>query len=160
MNKLAHGFSIIELVTVLAISSILLVATVPMGSFWLDSARISTTDGEMSHGIGKAIAIALRNEQALDNAEPAAALCLSDTNQLTVLQATATDTPNCDTAKGTSVWTSAIPDDINITDGGNDVECFCFTPYGLPTNNSCSSCTVATTVDMEIGNRLEVLHVR
>lgn len=160
MNRVAHGFSLVEMMTVLAVSSILLASAVPLGSFWIVSANLSSTHGEMSHGLGKAIATALRNEHALDNDQPAAALCLSDSSELSVLQANSSETPNCSAGTGTSIWTSSIPDAVDVTENGNAVSCMCFNPYGLLTSNACSGCTTQTVITVISGDREEVLHVR
>lgn len=160
MIKMNRGFTLIEMVTVLAVSTILLATTIPLGGFWIESAKLSSTKGEMSHGIGKAIATALRNEQALDSASPASALCLSPTNQLSVLQANSSELPNCAASTGTTVWTSSIPENIEVTDNINVLQCLCFNPSGLLTNNSCAACTLEPILEMSIGDHAEVLHVR
>lgn len=160
VKKLYRGFSLVELLVVLAVSGILLGSTIPLGSHWMKSANLSTVDGEMSHGIGKAIAAALRNEQAVDSMEPAAALCLSDTNQLTVLEANASDLPNCSAGTGKTVWTTSMPSNATITADGSDISCLCFNPYALLTTHNCSSCTTKNTLDLSIGNVKKVLYVR
>ncbi len=160
MIRLSRGFSLIELLIVLTVSAILLGSTIPLGSHWIKSASLSSTDGEMSHGIGIAIATALRNEQALDSTEPAAALCLSDTHKLSVLEATASELPNCTAGTGTSVWSSSLPGRATVTSNGDAINCLCFNPYGLLTTNSCSSCTTETALDIDIDTSHRVLHVR
>lgn len=157
--KLSRGFSLIELLVVLAVSGIILASSIPLGSQWIKSANLSSADGELSHAIGIAVATALRNEQALDSVEPAAALCLSDTNQLSVLEANTSGLPNCTGGTGTSVWSSSIPSNTAITANGNDISCMCFNPYGQLTQNSCSSCTIETTLNLSIDSNQRVLNV-
>jgi Tfp pilus assembly protein FimT len=149
----------IEILITMAVSAILLSISLPLGSFWIESTSLSSTKGELSHGIGKAIATSLRNEQAVDRDEPAAVLCLSDSNQLTVLQASASELPNCTLGTGTSVWTSSIPDKVTASKNGVDVSCLCFNVYGLLTTNNCSGCTTETVLDINIGDRHATLHV-
>ncbi len=158
--KLSRGFSLIELLVVLAITGILLGSTIPLGSNWIKSANLSTTDGELSHAIGMAIATALRNEQAIDSAEPAAALCLSDTNGLSVLKANTSGLPNCNGGTGTEIWSSSVPSNTAITANGRDISCLCFNPYGQLTQNNCTSCTMETALDLSIGSKKRVLNVR
>lgn len=158
--KLSRGYSLIELLIVLAISAILLGSTVPLGSHWIRSASLSAADGEISHGIGIAIATAFRNEQALDGKEPAATLCISDTNQLSVLEANASELPNCTAGTGTSVWSSSVPDRAAVTNDGNAISCLCFNPYGLLTSNNCPDCTTDTTLELSVDSTTRVLYVR
>lgn len=160
MRKSNAGFTLIEALIVIAVSSILIAITLPLASFWLERADLSAAKGEMSHGFGKAISAALRNEQALSSAEPAAAMCISADNQLSVLQATSSALPNCAAGTGESIWSASLPDSITISNNGNDVSCLCFNPTGLLTNNSCASCNVESIVDLGIGSQLEFLHVR
>ena len=149
----------IEMLVTMAVSAILLGISIPLGSFWIESASLSSTKGEISHGIGKAIATSLRNEQAIDRNEPAAALCLSDTNRLTVLQASASELPNCALSTGTSVWTSSIPDKVTIKENGIDINCLCFNIHGLLTTSNCSGCATKPVLDISVGDRQAKLHV-
>ncbi len=164
LKTLAHGFSLTELLVVVAVSGILLGSTVPLGSHWIKSARLSSVDGEMSHAIGIAIATSIRNEQALDSTEPAAALCLSDTNQLLVLEANASVMPNCTagtgTGTGTLVWSASMPNDVKISVNGSDIRCLCFTPYAQLTTTNCLGCSTATELDLSVDNVQRVLYVR
>lgn len=159
MRKQSRGISMIEMLVTIAISAILLGISIPLGSFWIESASLSSTKGEISHGIGKAIATSLRNEQAIDRNEPAAALCLSNTNQLTVLQASASELPNCALGTGTSVWTSSIPERVMIKENGTNINCLCFNIYGLLTTTNCPGCATEPVLDISIGDRQATLHV-
>ncbi len=158
--KHSRGFSLIELLVVLAITGILLGSTIPLGSTWVKSANLSTTDGELSHAIGVTIATALRNEQAVGSTEPAAALCISDTNQLSVLKADTSGLPNCNGGTGIEIWSSSVPSNTAITANGSDISCLCFTQYGQLTQNNCPSCTMETSLDLSIGSKKRVLNVR
>jgi len=160
MNKSEAGFTLIEAMIVVAVSAILLAVTVPLSAFWTNRADISTAKGELSHGFGKAISLALRNEQALPIGEPAAALCLAPDNQLTVLEPSPSELPNCSANTGNMVWRATIPESISMSSNGNNVSCMCFNTAGLLTNNNCGGCSVTPTIDVGVGNEMDTVHVR
>ena len=156
------GYTLTELIIVLAITSILLGATIPLGSFWINNSRITFVSGELSHALGKAIGGALRNEGGSTADEPAAAVCISSDNVLTVLEATATETPSCSTPEGNEVWRTQLSDRVEITSQSNAVSCVCFTSRALLTTNSqCGVCLAATesSVDLSIGDKNETLFI-
>ena len=160
MNTSYKGYTLVELMVALTVSATVLATTIQLGRHWVEQAKISNSDGELTQGIGKAISIAVRNEQALDSLSPVSALCRSETNQLSVLKANTTELPNCASREGTAVWASSIPDDIDITANGVDMECLCFNAYGLQTTNSCGSCTTTTVLSVSAGSSETTLYIR
>jgi len=163
--KSQSGFTLIEAMIVVAVSGILLAITLPLSAFWLERADMSAAKGELSQGFGKAIALALRNEHALSSDQVASAMCISSDNELTILQPTnSTELPSCatgtGTATGTLVWTSSLPDDIEIKVNGNDVSCMCFRSTGFPTTAGCGGCTNTATVQVSVGSEEDTVHVR
>ena len=161
-RKSILGYTMTELMIVLAITSILLGATIPLGSFWINNSRITFVSGELSHALGKAIGSALRNEGGRTVDEPAAAVCISSANDLTVLEATLTDTPSCSTSVGNEVWRTQLSDRVEITNLSNAVSCMCFTSRALlTTNDQCGVCLSSTqsSVDLSIGDKNETLFI-
>jgi len=165
--KSQAGLTLIEMMTVVAVTGILLAITLPLSAFWLERADMSAAKGELSQSFGKAIALALRNEHALDIGQPASALCLSADNQVTVLEPVISTVapnpvvlPNCAAGTGTTAWSTSLPDDIDVTVNGNAVSCMCFTISGYATDSDCAPCSVAATVDLSIGSEQDTIHVR
>lgn len=161
MTNREAGFTMVEAMVVVAVSGILLAITLPISAFWLERADISTARGELSHGFGKAIALAIRNEQAVPIGQPAAALCLSTYNELSVLTPSEpTEIPNCATSTGTLVWSSTLPAGIDVLSNNADVSCMCFSSAGTLTSNNCNACAITPTIFVGKGTDLDTVHVR
>lgn len=157
----SKGYTLIELMTVLAITAILIASTVPLGAYWIERANLAESTGELTHSFGKAIATALKNQHALDPADAIAAICISNTNELTILESQATTALNCSTGMGDKLWTADLPKGIDITSNNTAVSCMCFTSNGFLTNSAanCSGCITSNTLNLAIGDRSEKLNV-
>lgn len=156
----SRGYTLIELTTVLAVTAILTASTVPLGSFWIERAQITEATGELTHSFGKAVATSLRNQHALNSTSAVTAVCVSQDNQLTVLEALATTPPNCSTSAGDKIWTTSLPERLSISNSGTDVSCMCFNTNGfLTTADSCGTCSVGSSLDLTVGGRTETLNV-
>lgn len=163
MNRFSSlGYTLTELMIVLAIMSILLGATIPLGSFWINNSKITFVSGELSHALGKALGSALRNEGGRETDEPAAAVCISSTNMLTVLEATEDDLPSCSASSGNEIWRTQLSDRVEIKNLDNAVSCVCFTSRALlTTENTCGVCLADSqnSLDLSIGDKNETLFV-
>lgn len=157
----SKGFTLIELMTVLAVTAILIASTVPLGAYWIEQANIAKGTGELTQSFGKAIGASLRNQHALDAGAAVAAICISETNQVTVLESNTTTTLNCANGTGDSTWTTTLPENLSITSGINDVSCMCFNASSFLTNTAtnCSSCATGSSVTLTTRGRSEVLDV-
>ncbi len=160
MKRNTLGYTLVEMTTVLAVTSILTASTIPLGAFWLQRNQLIEAEGELAVGIGKAVSSSLRNEFAHDATDPIAAVCISDLNQLTVLEADNSTLPNCSTASGVTIWSASLPENLTITSFDVPVSCFCFDSNARLTANSCNSCLTNATVDLAVGSREDTFHVQ
>ena len=152
----AEGFSLIELMTVVAIIGILAATTFPLGQTWVSEAKVTKARGNLTQALGKAKSVAIRNKELATEIEPVTAVCLADstndTQTITVYERTsvtsgATTTitaPDCATAAGAVVWSTRISGNVSINTGADNdvaVTCACFDRSGLTTQyDSCTSC--------------------
>lgn len=119
-RPLPAGFSLIEVMVALSISVLALLATAPLTSSWVDSAKVNETLGLMQQGYARTKAIAQRNILGAADNGVAASLCRAG-NTLYVyagLQVGA-----C--GSGSIVWQGRIPGDTGmlIQNSGNTFSC-------------------------------------
>lgn len=113
MKRAVAGFSLIELMTTIALLAILAMIAGPFTSAWSDRAKLHDAEGILNQGIGRAKAAALRNRYGIVDGEPAATLCLSSDNLLSLHEATDKITPaSCDTP---TIWQTRVPASVSIT---------------------------------------------
>lgn len=72
-----RGFSMIELMVVLAIGALLMLVAAPLTKTWVDNATVRQTTFRLQEGMSQAKALALRNVGGRTVAEPAAYLVLT-----------------------------------------------------------------------------------
>lgn len=159
MNTSCRGYTLIEMMTVLAVMTILITATIPLGAFWVQSAKLSTVAGELTHSIGKAVGTALRNRYAINSDGAITTLCITGTDGITVREGTIDTAPSCSANTGTVIWTASRPDDVEITSVGDRVTCLCFDTSGLLTTNQCVGCLTRSSLDLSIGDKRETIFV-
>lgn len=159
MKHSLRGHTLVEMTTVLAITSILAASTIPLGSHWLQQNRLTEGSGELTLSIGKAVGASMRNQHGLNVGLPVTTVCISNQNQLTVLEATSTTLPNCASGDGATIWSGSLPDRLEISGFSAPVSCLCFNSNAQLTTNSCTGCFTGTTLDLTAGTRTDTLYV-
>lgn len=117
-----HGFSLIELLVVVALLGFLLMLAVPFTTSWSASAKLRDAENQLHQGIGRSKALALRNFAGMTNTQAAAKLCLKsntsdNTLELKLYQADlgALNTPaKCYSADEALVWQASLPNETAI----------------------------------------------
>lgn len=154
-----YGFTLVELLIVVAILAFLTLAAAPLSGAWVQDADLLKVEGEFTQAIGRAKASALRNQRAALASEPVTAICVSNTKVLTVLEGTQATAPNCGTPAGTQLWTAQLDSDVSVTSSGNAVSCMCFDNRGLLTTSSCAGCLTQSTFTLSAGSKNETVYI-
>lgn len=165
------GFTLIEVLIVIAIFAMIILVGVPLTGGWVTDANRLETEGQLTQAMGRAKAAALRNYMGATNEEdpvtkevaPVAAICLSDANLLTIRQGTPGSpptAPSCDPATGTQLWQAQLHKNIKVKvkvqPDSADFVCMCFDNRGVPTQGgSCSSCTKSMDFSLIAGGETE-----
>lgn len=119
MAKVNRGFTLIELMIVVLIVGLMLLVAAPFTSAWTESANLTKGKGVLTQAIGRAKAAALRNRAGAEGIESAAAVCIDNSNTITVRGAipavspTPRITAGCP-ATGTLLWTGQLPNTLEI----------------------------------------------
>ncbi|NKF21178.1 pilus assembly FimT family protein [Solimonas marina] len=127
-----RGFSLIEMMVVIAIISMLTMLGVPLTSNWVASAQLRETQAALAQGIARAKAISLRNPGAVGDDVAAAILCRSN-DQLRLITAADADGATC---SDTTQWSAALSTQTTIEAGGGAFSCVAFDNRGLTLNPS------------------------
>jgi len=146
-----RGFSLVELMVVVAVMALLGLLSAPMTQGWSDSAQLRQAEGRIDQGLGMARALALRNRYGIVDGQPVALLCLSSANLLTVHAAEDEDTPaTCDS---TSSWQSQVPSRVSVLHDGSDFSCLGFDSHGDFASNSLpSGCSSDSSLLLSVGS--------
>lgn len=152
-----RGFTLIEVLITVALVGIIAVVASPLTGSIMSGSRISEAEGVLNQAVGKAKAIALRNHMGAMSDAPVAAVCISNTNQLTVEQGDSGTSPSCSTGDGSIVWTAQMNSDVAIKTSESGapsvVSCMCFSNKALLTSSSCSGCISNTNFQLSIGSQ-------
>lgn len=146
MNR-QTGFTLVELLIVLAVIATLALATVPLGNSWTSSAESVNTKGVLSQAISRAKSTAMRNGNKITNTNAATAVCLNR-GTVEVREASGSITSaHCNSGGGNIAWSGKIGTDLTIQVNNQAFSCLCISTKGLPvtTSSSCSSCASSTT---------------
>lgn len=161
-NQKQRGFNLIELMIIIAILATLAVAAVPLGGAWVQDADLIEVEGDLTSAIGRAKSSSLRNATAVTGGNPVSAICISDTNMVTILNANGAGTPDCVAGTGDQVWQAQLDSDVEIfetnladlEDPVNDISCVCFNNKGLLTQAApCQACSVTSTITLMAGRK-------
>lgn len=150
MNRFQYGLTFIESLVAMAVLSIVVTMAFPISAAFSERKDLSLTHDRFSQALEKSIAAAISNEHEV---EPATALCRTEGNELTILQASATEVPNCSLGTGATVWSTALPANIDIQSNGESVQCQCFNPDGFLTSDSCPTCTTQLPIEFSVLDR-------
>ncbi|SDW62008.1 prepilin-type N-terminal cleavage/methylation domain-containing protein [Pseudomonas kuykendallii] len=148
MRRQARGFSLIELMISVALLAFLVLIAGPFTSAWSNGAKVRDAEGVLNQGIGRAKAAALRNRYGIVDGKPAATLCLSDSNLLSLHEANDKDTPA--TCLTHSPWQAQLPASVSVTltADASTLSCLSFDNHAAPASASvpsgCSSSTALT----------------
>jgi len=151
------GFTLVELMVVMSIVAVLMLVTVPYGGTWIRSAKLSVAKGELTQAHGFAKGAAFRNQWGAINNDPVVAMCVADTNSLTVLEKTETDEPDCSTSTGNVIWTAQLDTAVSVTQNSTPLSCMCYDNLAQLTVGSCAGCSTIGTLDISIGGDNETI---
>lgn len=142
-----RGFSLIELLVVLALLGFLLSLAVPFASSWSNQSKLQDAAQLLQQGIGRTKALALRNEYGIRPRlegnirvdKTVAILCLASTTPRLNIY-TATMSAEAATCSGTAAWSAELPQALAITNADKNFTCLALNSRGLPINiNNCST---------------------
>lgn len=138
------GFTLIEVLIVIAIVALIVLVAVPLSGSWIRDANMLDAEGQLTQAVGRAKAAALRNKMAATGSNPVSAICLTAGNLLTVREGTAANVaPSCAaTPAGDQLWQTQINEHVSVKrDATNALTCLCFDSKGIVTTaGSCNSC--------------------
>lgn len=127
-----RGFSLIEMMIVIAIVGTVAAIGVPLTGAWMTSAQLREMQGSLGQGVARAKAIALRNPGGVTGTVAAAILCRSN-DTLQLIGAADADGASCN---DDSQWSASLLSATTIAAGGMTFSCLAFDNRGLPMNPS------------------------
>jgi len=119
----SRGFTLVELLVVVAIVAVLMLVTVPYGGTWVRSAKLSVAKGELTQAHGFAKGAAFRNQWAAVNTD----------------------------SKGNVIWSAQLDSSVSITQNATRLSCMCFDNLAQLTLGGCSACSTTGTLDIAVG---------
>lgn len=155
----SRGFTLPELLIVIAMVGILIGITLPLGRHWIIGANISSVEGELSIAVGKAKSAAIRNQFSVVENEPVTAICLSVDQILTVLESTVDTLPSCSDGTGNEVWRSNLSDNVQLSINNTSLQCMCFSSMGTLTDNNCAACQTDGRLTLTAGSKSETIFI-
>jgi|GEM_PF-3262214 len=148
----ARGFSLIELLVVLAVVAFLAFVTVPLASGWIRNAQLEKDFAGVQRALGTTKALAMRNSTGADSGVASAVLCRSG-QDLFIFQRTGTTPATAAACSRLALLTPAdrpvyhMGQDVAITFGNNN-QAFCGASFNsrgavsLCQGADCSTCTL------------------
>ncbi len=118
-----RGFTLVELLVTLTITSLVLLASAPYLSDWTYSRQIKDANSKLLSAYGMAKALALRNPEAVPAAAPAAGIKVvtgASTRALYVCKGDPASAA-CATGGANMLWSADFPAAISMTLGGSSV---------------------------------------
>ena len=118
-----RGFTLVELLVTLTITSLVLLASAPYLSDWTYSRQIKDANGKLLSAYGMAKALALRNPEAAPAAAPAAGIKVVTGASMRALYVCKGDPASaaCATGGANMLWSADFPAAISMTLGGSSV---------------------------------------
>ena len=146
-----RGFSLIELLVSLALLAFFITLAVPVTNTWSNNTKLHEAESLLRQGVGRAKALAQRNELGITGSQTAAILCQDSTTAVLTLYQAATCT-------GTPVWSAQLPTAVNITNGQTPFSCLvAISNRGLPVASN--DCNVTSKYTLSIGGKSETVTI-
>lgn len=153
-----RGFTLIEILITIAIIALIILVAAPLSGGWVRDADLINTEAQLTEAVGRAKAAALRNNRAATGDNPAAVICRSNTNLLTVMEGTSAAAPSC-TPTGTQIWQAQIKSSITVEVNNTAFSCLCFNNKGATTISAPCSNTCATSTSFSLNASGHVTNV-
>ncbi len=150
--KRQHGYTLIEIMMVVAIIALLAMTGTALTGTWVQDANLVQVEGDLTQAIGRAKSSALRNEMTALGDAPVTAICISQSNFLTILEGSNGTSPSCSPASGSEIWHTQLDSDVTVKVGGTAISCMCFNNQGLLTDNACAGCSTSSELQLLTGN--------
>lgn len=158
-NTRPSGFSIIELMVVLALLAVTLAKGIPFTVEWINSSRVATASSVMVEAVGLAKAQALRNPVGMINAGAISAVCL-DNGQVQVVAAANENSPAGCANSSKMLWAQNISPNLNILAEDNSFECLCFDSKArFNTTASCDGCSRSSAFTLSLGGSSDSVEI-
>jgi|GEM_PF-811935 len=143
------GFTLIEVMIVIAIVALIALVAAPLSGSWVRDADLLNAESQLTEAVARAKALSLRNSRAATGESPAAVVCRSSTNLLTVMEGSTATAPSC-TPTGTQVWRAQMKTNVSVQVDSKDLSCLCFNNKGaITTATPCTtSCATSTTFSL------------
>ena len=119
MVKAQAGFTLTEILIVIAIAGVLAAAAAPYSSNWTDNTNVRHATDMLEQSFQNGKTVAMRNPLQVVGSNPAAGLNL-ESGVLLLCQADPTDS-NCTAGGSRVVWQSTIPDGVSILINGSNL---------------------------------------
>ena len=116
MVKAQSGFTLTEILIVIAITGVLAAATAPYSSNWTDTTNVRHATDMLNQSFQNGKTVALRNPLQVVGSNPAAGLNL-ESGILLLCQGDPADS-NCTAGGSRVVWQSTIPDGVTVQING------------------------------------------
>jgi type IV pilus assembly protein PilA len=149
-----RGFTLIEIMVVIGLVALLVLVVAPFGGNWMRDAELQDAESQLTQAIGRAKAAALRNKRGETSGGPVAAVCLSNTNIITLREGNSAAQVSCGASPtGDQLWQSQLKTHITVQVNSSAFACVCFNNKGIVTNNGgCSACAASTQFSLTTGS--------
>ncbi len=141
--KHEQGFTLVEIVITIALVSFIALMAMPLAGTMSQRAEVDNTQGLLRIAVAGAKTAALRNEIGAVAGENVAAVCISDSNLLSLEIGAVGTPPICDDPDGLVVWSAQLSNNSSIktNESGSFVaaSCMCFSNKGLLSGDACGA---------------------
>ncbi|NKF21172.1 pilus assembly FimT family protein [Solimonas marina] len=110
-RRAAAGFTLIELMIVIAIVGLMLVLGAPLTRAWVVSTQLHDAQAQIGQAYARGKAMALRNPGGVSDSLAATIVCLSGT---TLSLYAASDSNTAAACSGTATWSTEIADSVSV----------------------------------------------
>lgn len=124
------GFTLLELMIVVAIIATLLLATSSLTSAWVDGTQVNNASSALQNAVNQARVAALRNANNKEQGLPVASVCI-ETGKIDVVLVANNTTYVCHSAFSELIRTTKIGAGVSIEQSNVAVSCLTFNSNGL-----------------------------